>query len=326
MNQQNKIDVLNALHILIANNVITENSYSSRYKGFVAELDFLPWMRKNRPTVPLFTGGYFLPTVKNDDSLRFPIYFTICNSLPDEYIEIYKKIALVPCKSMYFIQWDNSIPVNEWPQIDIMNVQYPIPIPSLVCYEFSVKDNSFKQVQFITFTNNFISKTPSRNANAITSQAFNAAINMILPFEYNDILSLYVQRLIFDGYIGYAKVKGTPSDIDSIIFSESLKSYSLIEIKDKDLSKRYPQGFGMDLRRIDTLLRLSEITGWPTYYLVRHINNQHERKFLGWKIISIEKFNSKLASPVIQGGSGMGIPNGQYPTRICPFKEFKPLE
>ncbi|HCA5183916.1 TPA: hypothetical protein MW242_003563 [Acinetobacter baumannii] len=326
MNQQNKIDLLNALHILIANNVITENAYTSRYKGFVAELDFLPWMRKNRPAVPLFTGGYFLPAVKKADSLQFPVYFTICNSSPDEYIEIYKKIALVPCKSMYFIQWDESIPVNEWPQIDVMNVQYPVPVPPLVCYEFSVQDNTFKQVQFSTFTNNFISQTPSRSANAITSQAFHAAINMLLPFEYNDILSLYVQRLIFDGYIGYAKVKGTPSDIDSIIFSESLKKYSLIEIKDKDLSKRPPQGFGMDLRRIDALLRLSEITGWPTYYLVRHINNQHERKFLGWKMISMEKFNSKLASPVIQGGSGMASPDGQYPTRICPVKEFKPLE
>lgn len=32
-----------------------------------------------------------------------------------------------------------------------------------------------------------------------------------------------------------------------------------------------------------------------------------------------------LAQSTIQGGSGMGFENGQYPTQICPYEHFKDL-
>lgn len=326
MEHQQKPLLLNALHNLIANNVLGLKAYESRFKGFVAELDFLPWMRKNRSNIPLFTGGYFVPTEPGKNSLISPVYFTICNSLPDDYLEIYKKIALTPCKSMFFIQWEDSVPISEWPQIDIMNIQCPVPVPPLTCYEYSIQNCSFNQIDISNLLNLFYDKTPNRNAYKIPEENRNSAINSLLSFEYDDILSLYVQRLIFDGFIGYSKVKGSPSDIDSIAFSIKFNSLVFIEIKEKDLSKRPPKGFGMDIGRINDLLNLEKITGWPAYYLVRQVNDQKARNFIGWKMISIQKFSKNLADNVIQGGTGMGFENGQYPTRICPFNIFKSLE
>ncbi|MEB6666335.1 hypothetical protein MXM33_04750 [Acinetobacter vivianii] len=326
MEHQQKTLLLNALHNLIANNVLGLNAYESRFKGFVAELDFLPWMRKNRSNVPLFTGGYFVPTESGKNSLISPVYFTICNSSPDDYLEIYKKIALIPCKSMFFIQWENSVPISEWPQEDIMNIQCPVPVPPLTCYEYSIENSTFNQIDISNLLNTFYDKTPNRNAYKIPEENCKSALSSLLPFEHGDILSLYVQRLIFDGFIGYSKIKGSPSDIDSIAFSIKFNSLVFIEIKEKDRSKRHPQGFGMDIGRINDLLNLEKITGWPAYYLVRQVNDQKARNFIGWKMISMQKFSKNLASSVIQGGTGMGFENGQYPTRICPFNMFKPLE
>ncbi|KXO78224.1 hypothetical protein AYL20_07560 [Acinetobacter venetianus] len=326
MEHQNKTLILNSLHHLIANNVLGQNAYISRFKGFVAELDFLPWMRAKRPNIPIFTGGYFVPNHYVSNSLISPVYFTVCNSAPNDYIEIYRRIALISCHRMLFIQWDNSVPVNQWPLIDVMNTESPIPVPAMNCYEYDNQSNSFTQIDISNFFNTFTDKKPNRKANEIPVEAYNSGISSLQSFEYSDILNLYVQRLIFDGYIGFSKVKGSPSDIDSIIFSPQNNNFAFIEIKEKDLSKKPPQGFGMDLGRINDLLKLEQTTGWPAYYLVRHVNNQQERKFVGWRMISMNKFKSNLADSIIQGGTGMGFTTGQYPTQICPFENFTLLE
>lgn len=136
---------------------------------------------------------------------------------------------------------------------------------------------------------------------------------------------MYVQRLIFDGYIGYSRKHGIPSDIDAIIYSEKLKSYALLEVKEKDISKRPPQGFGMDVERIADLSKLKSSTQIPIYCIVKQIDNQKDRNFLPWKIIELDSFKKNLAKLTIQGGSGMGFENGQYPTQICPYEHFKDL-
>ena len=52
----------------------------------------------------------------------------------------------------------------------------------------------------------------------------------------------------------------------------------------------------MDLRRVSSLLLLSETFKMNAGYVVRQIADQEEREFVDWKIINIKKFNAYASS------------------------------
>jgi hypothetical protein len=114
-------------------------------------------------------------------------------------------------------------------------------------------------------------------------------------------------RLLFDGFIGYGKTHGIPADIDLIMDSKNLHEILFLEIKEKDLSKRAPKGFGMDVDRIKSIRTLSLMTGTQVYYIVRQVNNQKERLFIKWRYINMFNFVSCLDDAVIEGGGWDGV-------------------
>jgi hypothetical protein len=60
------------------------------------------------------------------------------------------------------------------------------------------------------------------------------------------------------------------------------------------------------------------------YYLtVRHIDNQKDRKLVGWKMISINDFSKNVkGQKTTEGGTGMRSINSNNPTVICEVKHF----
>lgn len=136
-----------------------------------------------------------------------------------------------------------------------------------------------------------------------------------------DLMQLYVNRLVFDGYLGFACYKGIPSDIDAIICKN--EQFSLVEIKEKDKSKKPPQGFGMDIGRIESLHKLSLATTWPCYYLVKEINNQQQRELIAWHWIDLRQFiAATVSADIIEGGTGMRSLQSSNPTKVCPYQYF----
>ena len=101
----------------------------------------------------------------------------------------------------------------------------------------------------------------------------------------------------------------------------------MLEVKEKDLSKREPRGFGMDIRRIRHMRKLSRFLELPFLYVVRQVNNQTERLHMGWHYIEIEDFhaNTKDLAP-IEGGFGMRSVHSSNPTKVCPFEHFNNFE
>ena len=319
-------NILDALHSVLAKNVLGDKQYESRYKGFIGELSFQEWLKNNRRSATVFTGGYLLPRMTGSRSIQQPVYFTISSDEPHKYIHIYSYLNNIPCESMYFIHWNDESSFSDWDSSDRILDGIKLQIPNFNVFKFDPSNLNFISIPFNDFLNLFPLKqnrTPSR---AIPSSVIEKWHRKMSSYEYKHVLDLYVQRLIFDGYIGYSREHGIPSDIDAIIYSEKLKTYALLEIKEKDKSKRPPQGFGMDVERITDLSKLKSSIGLPIYYIVRQIDNQKDRNFLSWKIIELDNFKKNLAKSTIQGGSGMGFENGQYPTQICPYEYFKDLK
>ena len=103
--------------------------------------------------------------------------------------------------------------------------------------------------------------------------------------------------------------------------------WHMLEVKEKDLSKREPRGFGMDIRRIRHMRKLSRFLELPFLYVVRQVNNQTERLHMGWHYIEIEEFHAKTKDLApIEGGFGMRSTRSSNPTKVCPLAFFGDFE
>ena len=321
-----KNNLLKALHTVLSKNVLGEKQYISRFKGFVGELNFHEWVRQNRDISNFFTGGYFIPKLPKSRSIINPIYFTVSSDHPDRYIKIYDSLSKLPCEHLYFIQWDKNIPFDQWHISEQILFNESLKTPKINVFQYDPTTHHFHKTSLETFLNHFPSRVNTIQPQQISQSIVNLWQEKLVGFAFESLLDLYVQRLIFDGYIGYSRVHGIPSDIDAIAYKPDTQSYTLIEVKEKDLSKMHPQGFGMDISRIKDLTDLSTATGLAISYVVKRIDNQKDRNFLEWKIISLQNFINHLQDRTIQGGSGMGFENGHYPTQICPYQYFKDLK
>lgn len=313
--------ILESLHQLLAHNVIGEKQYSSRYKGFKGELDFLSFFNQRTSNAQLYTGGYFLPTQEGQHTLNLPVYFTINADAPnDKYMAIYRQIAQINCLKMFYIQYDNSVAFDAWPMIDIMDVNIPLPVPNFNVYEYCIQ----KQCFMISTISNLLllyKKINKKRTNSISQVIKNQYIQSLEDYSTLDLTHLYVNRLVFDGYFGFGCYKGIPSDIDAIICKN--EQFRLIEIKEKDKSKKPPQGFGMDTGRIESLQKISHHTTWPCYYIVKEINNQQQRQFIAWHWINLCQFIAATANvDTIEGGTGMRSLQSSNPTKVCPYDYF----
>ncbi|HHV85955.1 MAG TPA: hypothetical protein GXX42_09140, partial [Petrimonas sp.] len=315
--------ILECLHILISKNVTGNRPYSSRYKGFIGELEFAEWFRNNRPGTVSLTGGYLLPVNEGQETLNCPVYFTVSpeSCFSDAYINVYRSLGQIPCKSMYFIRWNDSAPFGDWRKEDIMKTGTGLPVPELNVYLFDNEKSDFTGVPFDTFLKEFRFK---RRPDILRGEAVKASyIQKMRHYNETDLLKLYVQRLIFDGFLGFGVKKGLPGDIDFIINSGVTHEMQFLEIKEKDLSKGTPRGFGMDVRRIDDLRRITQKTGIEYFYIVRRVDNQAKRNFVEWLIIDMNDFVRNTGDRIIPGGSGMRKEGTYNPTRICPYEVFK---
>ena len=312
-----KHEIIDSLNILLSFNVIGSMQYRNRYNGFVGELDFQEWFKLHKPGNKVFSGGFFLPSDGGASPLKSPIYFTVSKDDVSSYVEIYKAISKLDCKRLFFIQWREGIPFSEWEKKDIMGISKPLPIPDFEVYIFDLSTYQFTPSSLDALLDLYTDCRwiPRDQVDKPLKEFFS---NELDRFDEQFILDLYVQRLIFDGFIGFKKIRGIPSDIDVIIKSENTDLFVFLEVKEKDLSKRPPKGFGMDVERIAFFYDLMKTVGLDAFYIVRQINNQKDRAFIDWRIVPMKKFIDKVGGNIIEGGTGMRSASSFNPTKICP--------
>jgi len=321
-----KTEILTDLHTLLSYNVLGDKQYISRYKGFRGELDFLALLRSK--SIDFINGGMFISNINRAKPYDKAAYFSVVDErMMDGYNYLYQQISSIGFEKMYLATHDSDY--GNWERKDVMGFGVECAVPKFKIYEYDTETGEFYLVEgtasIIADYYKDVGGARGRNSYDISANTRDFHIRQLEKFDKEDILDMYTTRLIFDGYIGFGKVKGLPADIDVIIMKDG--NPVLCEVKEKDLSKRPPQGFGMDLHRIDDITHFSAETGLPSLYVVRHVDNQIDRKFVEWKMISMEDFcRHTESSRVIEGGHGMRSEWSRNPTRVCSYRHFGDFE
>ncbi|MFC0776587.1 hypothetical protein [Flavobacterium sp. HJSW_4] len=323
-----KKDILEGIHMLVSNNVIGDKQLASRYKGFRGELFLENYLTSKYPNYKQMEGGIIISKDSNESSLDNSLYLSI---IPEEdfdgsYVEVFSFLSKLNFQKMYLISYTDN-----WKELPVMkyaNENISLNVPDIIIHEFDTDTNTFKttsnNIEEIT---DFFTTIENRKKNSypILESTKQWLIDNLEPFSTSQLIKIYLNRLFLDGYLGFGKEKGKPSDIDMIV-KTSENVYRLIEVKEKDLPKFAKKGFGLDVPRLNDLVRISYETQLEYYLIVRQINNQTERELVAWKFIKIDSFfdNVKEDQTVI-GGTGMRSINSKNETLICDYNLFNNL-
>lgn len=322
-----KEEILNGIHTLLSKNVIGGKQMLARYKGFRGELFFENLLLKKYPDFEIMDGGIIMSKDSSESSLKNSMYFTILpnNTNLSNYREIYSKLSKIGFLEMYLILYN-----DEWVEKEVMkfeNESINLKVPSFTIKKFDYKIQNFVPTNNdISTVTNFLQDQPKRNGSKypIEDSCKDWLTENLTQFDKSQLLNIYMDRLFFDGYIGFSKNKGKSSDIDLII-KKPTGEYRLIEIKEKDLPKS-KKGFGLDIPRIKDLRYIQEKSTLEYHVVIRHINNQIDRNLIDWKTISIQEFwNNVKDQKSIEGGTGMRSSQSSNPTLICSLSQFRNL-
>lgn len=324
-----KDEIIESIHTLVSHNVIGDKQLFSRYKGFRSELFLENYLAHKYPILKQLEGGIIISKDSSESSLNNSLYISIIpkDSFLEDYKIIFKNLSKLDFNQMYLILYSE----NDWNNAPIMHFKdntISLKVPTIEIFTYNKITTRFETTDNdITAVTNFFDsyQTRQKNKYPITTATKQWFRDNMIPFSKAQLLKIYMNRLILDGYIGFGKQKGKPSDIDMIIKKPD-GYFRLIEIKEKDLPKRAQKGFGLDVPRLEDLLRISDITGLEYHLVIREINNQTERELLSWRQIPIEKFATNVDwNSKVEGGTGMRSSESINETLICPLNFFRYL-
>lgn len=319
-------DLIDGIHTLVSHNVIGDKQAFNRYKGFRTELLFEDYLVYKYPKYKILEGGIIISKDSNISSLVNSVYLSIipCSEFSSDYTSFFHILSNIGFKEMFLITYDD----RSWETRIIMDFKtgkINLNVPQIKVRQFDVTTADFGgESDDITKITGLFSINADRNKNRfpITSDSRKWLFNHLETFSYNQVLKIYMNRLFFDGFIGYSVQRGKPSDIDFVLKRPDGK-FSLIEVKEKDLPKKHIEGFGLDVPRINDFTVIYESTQLDYFLVVRQINNQTERKFISWRKINIKDFKLGVeGSSKIKGGTGMRSIYSHNDTLICPLELF----
>ena len=274
----------------------------------------------------------FIPTKKSSDPFEESIYFTTSTADPAGYRDIYKSASVLAMKGLYYIQFDASVDFSSWKASEVFISSangvlsgLELPTPDYQVYEYDKGRDEFIHTNLARLQGHFENDKSHLERKYIPIELREHFIDKFKVFQESTLIDLYVERLFFDGFLSLIYKRGAPLDVDYFV-NDKKGVLRILEIKEKDVSKRDPRGFGMDIRRVESLTKLTQIFNAGASYIVRHINNQSERRFVDWRIIDFEKFKAKIHySPEVEGGTGMRSVHSSNITKVCRFDNFSEL-
>jgi hypothetical protein len=324
-----KQDILEALHQLLLHNVNNNGAYKNRYNGFYGELCFNNFYR-NDESRHTFSGGVFIPTEKGGDPFDSSVYYTVCKQAPNLYKHIYSAVAELADKGLFYFQYslDKNVLYSQKLLFQSQRgTDHPVndvtlPFPCFTVFKFNFQKQEFEISSVEDFQKLFKVQKTILQPTFVPKIMEDSFKEKLLEFSINELLDVYFNRLIFDGITGYCIEKGSPLDIDLFTYKEADGKYRIIEVKEKDLSKNDPIGFGLDTRRIESLKRIEQTTLMKAIYVVRQIKDQDVREFENWRYITLDDFSKNVDSNnVVEGAPGMAL--GEAHTNICLNEHFK---
>lgn len=321
-----KDHLIKGIHLLVSHNVIGDKQAFNRYKGFRAELMLEDYIRNKYPVYDFIEGGIIISKDSNVSSLENSVYITLIPdyAYSDVYVNLYKKLKSIGFAEMFIILYS----AGSWTSKNIMEFEdgtITMDTPEISIKQFDTSSEIFEDgsddIEKITglFERN---SRGSKNRYTLSRSSEKWLMDNLTPFSREQILQIYMNRILLDGLIGFGLKKGKPSDIDFILMTPS-GEFRLIEIKEKDLPKKNTRGFGLDVPRLNDLLRISDTTGLKYFLTIRQIDNQTDRAFLSWRKIDIKDFDKGVEGAArVKGGTGMRSIYSHNDTLICPLELF----
>ena len=318
-------ELIDSLHSLLEINVIGNKQYKSRYIGFRSELQTLNFLEKGGRK--LIGGVYIIPTRNGKEIFECEsILFMVGYGEPTEMHRLlFEKLSRMNLEKMFFVSASESY--NSWKLGAVDGFEKSLLIPKCDVFCFDDISTSFEPMGSDLGNIAKLFKPIKRRAplEAIDSIIVNKFKQELSIFKSEDLSILYIERFIFDGLIGFGRERGIPTDIDSIEIFEN--EFILLEIKEKDVSKRQPVGFGMDVRRIQQLKTICRRTSLPLTLVIRQVENQQDRTFMNYQAINFYEFFKRTKNTRhIDGGHGMRSEGSYNPTQICPLEFFYTLD
>ncbi|OIN57138.1 hypothetical protein [Arsenicibacter rosenii] len=313
--------LFNLLSDALRMNIIHDNAYKTRMNGFASESFFSRYLSDRQITS--YQGGYLVPVRKKSSALDNFVYFTCISNTeePADYQPIYQ--ALLPLRPVcqFLIVYENERFADD-AVVDVAGRHFPLPVWQV--YRF--RDGAFvaEPTGIDALLNLFTDTNQPAVYHPVSEQLVEVARHHLAFLSAAELFARYVDRFIFDVLIGRQKTKGVPTDIDVIVRQPGTEQLVLIEVKEKDLAKTI-SGFGLDEHRMRAMKQISDRTGLRYSLVVRHIRNQHDRAFIGWKRIEINAFLQHRSRTPIEGGKGMRSMYSYNPTYICPVGYFKEI-
>jgi len=306
--------LVNNLYKILTSQIANTRFYRNRVRGFRSELEFSKKTRKKKIST-LEPGQFLFSNLKRrQQPENHIIYVTVSSDNKTRYVNFYKTIKkLDEVEKLFFIEIG---PSSSWEQkkIIVKNVKKKkiddiIPKPFFTVFEFA--GSKWKSSNFDAIKKMLVKRNPR-----ICAKKSSSGFKYLKNYTKNELIPIYCSRYFLDiELIDYNKGM---IDFDHIL--KKGNNFTLVETKEKDpmKDKKHPKNkklwaFGWDSRRFAWYYHLKHELDLNSWYVIREVNNQTQRKLVGWRKIDFEKF-CKCASWLAEraGGGGGGTISAPY--------------
>jgi len=313
-------------------NVQNNDYFKRRILGYKAEIEFELEINNSFEGLEFLEGGQFYskPLAGEANQTNEFIYTTFDYGDPIRYLEVFKRIASWPdVTDLIYIQ----ILENGWENEDFQIkekqggslVESIILKPKFIFHYFDRGQQIFSidpNLGFANILNSFDLPVKGINRFHLRSRE---QFNYLEQYELTTLKKIYATRYFME-HKKRERVRVNMLDLDGFLINGDL--LSLIEIKEKSPIKTANKkpllfendwSYGWDSRRLMWYQYLKGQLGIETFYVVRQIDDRHERNFVQWDVIGLEDFLSSTTwSYSTTGGAGSD-------TQTCPYLRFKRL-
>jgi len=332
-----KQDIIENLYKIICSNTSTRRDnkvknndyFKRRVLGFKAEIEFELFI-KNQTNYKFFEGGMFLsPNLDGSKNMKNQFSYVTIDSLPpNEYIDIYTKIASwdeIKIFNYIFLSFDN------WTEKEFeikktqggKRIKDKILVPNFKFYNFDPKNRLFTENTSGDFKD-IISLGNERKVRPSKSHLRKREqFEYFKEYKLDTLLKIYADRYFLD--VEKNKVLLNIIDFDAII--KQGEKYFVVETKEKEPIKDGKQkedeklwSYGWDTRRLIWYKYIQEKIGWRVLYSVRQIDNREDRGFIKWDSIFLDDFLKGTSWSNSTGGGG-----GED-TLTVPYNHFSDLQ